>query len=186
VGESDAILSESEVESLLRAFGGSQLSDEQINTALADIPADGLPAADLVDIFEALPIEDVTLTFRNVAQLLETLELNTMLQASGLLSFSPTAPAVVTAENMFNQGVYQRGALTLHALRLRVGDDDFFTILRQYYETYRDSNATTEDFIRIAEQVSGQELDALFLAWLYDENPPDLPEAGLFAADYGI
>jgi len=186
VGESDAVLDAAALESLLRAFGGSQLSDAQISTLLADSPAAGLPAADLVAVFEALPLEDINLTFGNAATLLEVLELNTMLAESGLLNFGPTAPAVVTAENMFNQGVYQRGALTLHALRLRVGDDDFFTILRQYYETYRDSNASTEDFIRIAEQVSGQELDALFLAWLYDENPPDLPEAGLFAADFGL
>jgi aminopeptidase N len=186
VGESATVLDQAEVEALLRAFGGRQLSADQISTLLADIPVDGLPAADLVELFEALPLEDITLTFRNAALLLETLELNSLLAESGLLSFGPTAPAVVTAENMFNQGVYQRGALTLHALRLRVGDDDFFTILRQYYETYRDSNAATEDFIRIAEQVSGQELDALFLAWLYDETPPDLPEAGLFAADYGL
>jgi aminopeptidase N len=183
--QSGVTLSQEQVESLIRAFTGQQLSDEQINAALEGVPAAGLPAADFPALFEALPFEQVTITFRNATLLLETLGLNEILAESGLLNFAPSAPAVVSAENMFNSGVYLRGALTLHALRLRVGDEDFFTLLRRYYDTYRDSNATTEDFIRIAEQVSGQELDALFLAWLYDETPPDLPEAGLFYADYG-
>jgi aminopeptidase N len=184
-GMSSATLDPAAVESLIRAFSGRQLSDEQIAAVLEDVPADGLPAADLPALFESLPLEDITITFGNVRLLLETLELEQVLAESGLVNFAPSPPAVVNAGNMFNQGVYLRGGLTLHALRLRVGDEDFFSILRQYYETYRDANASTEDFIRIAEQVSGQELDALFLAWLYDETPPDLPEMGLFAADYG-
>lgn len=34
---------------------------------------------------------------------------------------------------------------------------------------------TTEDFIAVAESVSGRELDELFQAWLYDDVMPDLP-----------
>jgi aminopeptidase N len=182
---SSAVLTAEQVEGLIRAFTGRQLTGEQVATVLGSVPAEGLPVAELPALFEGLPVDAITVTFRNATLLLETLELDAVLAESGLANFMPSPPAVVTAETMFNQGVYLRGGLTLHALRLRVGDEDFFTILRQYYETYRDSNTTTEDFIRIAEQVSGQELDALFLAWLYDETPPDLPEAGLFYADYG-
>ena len=57
-----------------------------------------------------------------------------------------------------------------------VGDATFFQILRAYYERYQNSNATTDDFIAVAEEVSGQEVDALFQAWLYDEAVPDVPE----------
>lgn len=80
---------------------------------------------------------------------------------------------------LFNGGVYQRGAWTLHALRLRVGDEAFFNILRAYYERYQYANATTADFIYIAELVSGQELSELFDAWLYDERVPDVLEMDL-------
>ena len=79
-------------------------------------------------------------------------------------------------EDLFGATVYVRGAWTLHALRLAVGDETFFAILRTYYARYQGSNATTEDFIAVAEEISGQDLDALFQAWLYDEAVPDVPE----------
>ncbi len=78
-------------------------------------------------------------------------------------------------EDLFSPSVYERGAWTLHALRLQVGDDTFFQILRTYYERFQNSNATTEDFIAVAEEVSGQSLGDLFQAWLYDEAVPDVP-----------
>ncbi len=85
---------------------------------------------------------------------------------------------------LFARAVYDRGALTLHALRLRVGDEAFFEILRTYYERYRDGNATTDDFIGVAEEISGQELGDLFDAWLYQSELPDIPELNLYAEDF--
>ncbi len=74
-------------------------------------------------------------------------------------------------------GVYYRGALTLHALRLTIGDEAFFNTLKTYAETYKYGNATTEDFIAIAEQVSGEQLDDFFQSWLFDPVVPPLPVA---------
>lgn len=93
-------------------------------------------------------------------------------------------PGIVQPSTMFNRVVYERGALTLHALRARVGDDLFFQILQTYANRFAYSNASTADFIALAEEVSGQELDDLFEAWLYDELLPDIPEAGLFRSDF--
>ena len=70
-----------------------------------------------------------------------------------------------------------RGALTLHALRLTVGDDEFFKILQRWPATKSGENVTTPEFIRLAERVSHQDLDALFEAWLYTPGRPDLPTA---------
>ena len=84
-------------------------------------------------------------------------------------------PGNPPSDNLFNPNVYQRGALTLHVLRLRVGDEAFFDILRTYTEQYEYSNASTDDFITVAEEVSGQELDDLFEAWLYVQPLPKLP-----------
>lgn len=88
-------------------------------------------------------------------------------------------PGSPVPRQLFNGGVYQRGAWTLHALRLRVGDETFFNLLRAYYERYQYANATTADFIYTAELVSGQDLTELFNAWLYAERIPDVPEMGL-------
>ena len=76
--------------------------------------------------------------------------------------------------DLFSPSVYERGAWTLHALRLEVGDDTFFQILRTYYSRFQNSNATTDDFIAVAEEVSGQSLGDLFQAWLYDEAVPEV------------
>ena len=71
--------------------------------------------------------------------------------------------------------VYERGALTLHALRLTVGDEAFFTILQTWTARYHNGNATTEDFIALAEEISGEQLDDFFDAWLFAPALPDLP-----------
>lgn len=84
-------------------------------------------------------------------------------------------PGDPPADNLFNGGVYLRGGLTLHALRLTVGDEAFFEILRTYHARYKFGNASTEDFIAVAEEIGGQQLDDLFDAWLYDETLPPLP-----------
>jgi aminopeptidase N len=97
-----------------------------------------------------------------------------------LLSLPPGAP---TADTLFHPTVYVRGALTLHALRLHVGDEDFDEILRTYYQRYRDSNVTTADFIAIAEEISGQSLDDFFQEWLYTTGLPPIPEMGLGIGD---
>ena len=76
--------------------------------------------------------------------------------------------------------VYVRGAMTLHALRLRVGDDDFFRILRRWVARSAGGNVTTDEFIALAERVSGQHLDELFDDWLFTgEKPAGLEPEGL-------
>jgi aminopeptidase N len=89
------------------------------------------------------------------------------------------APGYPPANDLFNRGVYLQGAWTLHALRLKVGDEIFFNILKTYYDRFKYANASTEDFIAVAEEVSGQDLSALFDAWLFDGGVPPVPEMGL-------
>ena len=71
--------------------------------------------------------------------------------------------------------VYERGALTLHALRLHLGDEAFFTVLRTWTTRFHNGNATTEDFMALAEEISGEQLDDFFESWLYEPALPDLP-----------
>jgi len=92
-----------------------------------------------------------------------------------LLSFTRTGDP--GEDRLFDwDGVYLRGALTLHALRLTVGDAVFFDILRAYQQKFRYGNATTADFIAVAEQVSGKSLRDFFQHWLYDPIVPELPQ----------
>ncbi|MBA2754920.1 MAG: M1 family metallopeptidase [Chloroflexia bacterium] len=78
------------------------------------------------------------------------------------------------AEIFSGTAVYGRGALTLHAFRLEVGDDAFIATLRAWVETHRNSNAATDDFVAVAEDVTGHELSAFFDDWLYRVAVPEL------------
>lgn len=79
------------------------------------------------------------------------------------------------AGHEFDGQVYTRGAMTLQALRLTVGDSSFFRILRQWAQTNAGGNVTTEQFVALAEKVSGQELSPLFDAWLFSPTKPAAP-----------
>jgi aminopeptidase N len=80
-----------------------------------------------------------------------------------------------TIELLFHDAVYVRGAMTLQALRNEVGDDDFFAIIREWAASKSGGNGTTAEFIDLAEQISGQQLDDLFDLWLFTDTkpPPD-------------
>jgi hypothetical protein len=74
--------------------------------------------------------------------------------------------------HLFDSPVYIRGAMTLHALRVQVGDRDFFRILERWAQTRRGDNVTTDEFIAHAEKISRQELDDLFETWLFMPGKP--------------
>ncbi len=80
-------------------------------------------------------------------------------------------------EDLFAFNTYYRGALTLQALRLEVGDRKFERIVRTYYRTYRNGNATSADFIRVAADIGGSGVRRLLRAWLYEQPVPPLPGA---------
>ena len=89
-------------------------------------------------------------------------------------------------EDLFAFNTYYRGALTLQALRLEVGDRKFERIVRTYYRTYRNGNATSADFIRVAAEIGGAGVRRLLRAWLYEQPVPPLPGASSAAgADPG-
>jgi aminopeptidase N len=73
---------------------------------------------------------------------------------------------------LFALSVYVRGAMTLEALRRRVGTATFREILRRWATEHLGGNVTTEEFIALAEQESGRQLDRLFRVWLYKRGKP--------------
>ncbi|WP_067536803.1 M1 family metallopeptidase [Nocardia crassostreae] len=81
------------------------------------------------------------------------------------------------AQHMFDDRVYKRGALTLHALRLHLGDTAFFDLLRAWTTRYRHASISTEEFTDLAEHYSQTPLRPLWDAWLRHEPLPQLPSA---------
>jgi aminopeptidase N len=78
-------------------------------------------------------------------------------------------------ELMFDDRVYKRGALLLHALRLTVGDEAFFPLLREWVAEHDGGSVTTDDFRAFAAARTGADLDDLFDAWLTEPELPELP-----------
>ena len=79
--------------------------------------------------------------------------------------------------DLFADPVYFRGAMTVHALRQAVGDDAFWAIVHEWVEANGGGNVTTDEFIALAEEISGQQLDDLFTTWLFTPERPDLTAA---------
>jgi aminopeptidase N len=76
---------------------------------------------------------------------------------------------------MFDDWIYKRGALTLHALRLTVGDGDFFALLQRWTDKYRYGSVTTEDFMALAATHSSKPLKDLWDDWLFTPELPPFP-----------
>jgi aminopeptidase N len=55
-----------------------------------------------------------------------------------------------------------------------MGDDRFWTGIRDYYARHRNGNATTADFRRAMEQAAGRDLGPFFEQWLYRGGVPRL------------
>ena len=75
---------------------------------------------------------------------------------------------------LFAGQVYDRGALTLHALRREVGDRRFFQIIRQWVITQGGGTVTTRELIDLAESIYNKDLDPLFAEWLSAGKPASL------------
>jgi aminopeptidase N len=76
---------------------------------------------------------------------------------------------------MFDDVVYKRGALALHAIRAAVGDDAFFALLRQWVARNRHGLVTTDDFRRLLAERAGPAVAAGLGAWLDRAALPPFP-----------
>jgi aminopeptidase N len=76
------------------------------------------------------------------------------------------------AKHLFDSTIYVRGAMALEALRQKLGDLAFFTVLQRWVAEHRYGNATIPDFIALAESVSGQNLGDFFRIWLFEPGKP--------------
>ncbi|WP_438711870.1 M1 family metallopeptidase [Aquimarina muelleri] len=84
---------------------------------------------------------------------------------------------------------YQRGAWTVHALRNLIGDTSFKITIHNFLEKYKFQNATTADFIAVAEEVSKTDLSAFKKLWIENVKFPsqealDILAKSQFIKDY--
>jgi aminopeptidase N len=75
---------------------------------------------------------------------------------------------------MFDDRIYKRGALTLHALQQRIGSEAFFNLVRAWTTTYAHSTAGTAEFKALAASFANDNLDEFFDSWLFKQPLPSL------------
>ncbi|MBZ5735014.1 M1 family metallopeptidase [Nocardioides sp. TRM66260-LWL] len=80
-------------------------------------------------------------------------------------------------ELMFDDRVYKRGALALHAVRLTLGDEAFFDLLRGWVGEHLGTSVTTDALLSFADARTGHDVTGLLRPWLHDTDLPDLPPA---------
>lgn len=74
--------------------------------------------------------------------------------------------------HLFDAPVYLRGAMATQALRHRIGETAFSTLLRTWVGSRRGANGSSADFEALAAGVSGIDLTSFFDAWLRGPTPP--------------
>lgn len=69
---------------------------------------------------------------------------------------------------------YNKGAMVLHMLRRKLGDEDFFQAARNYlnHPDFAYNFADTEDLKEVLEEQSGMDLNQFFANWVYGEGYP--------------
>jgi aminopeptidase N len=80
---------------------------------------------------------------------------------------------------------YQKGAWILHMLRWEIGTENFWTGVREFYRLYQNSTASTDDLIRVMEEVSGKELNWFFDQWLHRTPSPVVSGSWRYDAEAG-
>ena len=78
-------------------------------------------------------------------------------------------------KSMFDDRLYERGGLTVHAVRCAMGDDAFFRMLRAWAGLHRGGAVTTATFTAHAARFAAEPLDGLFQAWVYGAALPSMP-----------
>ncbi len=94
---------------------------------------------------------------------------------------APGSPAIVSnrftdPERVFRKSddPYSKGAVILHMLRARLGDEVFFRGAKLYLERYAFKTVETDDFRRVLEEVSGESLERFFGQWCLRPGLPRL------------
>src|ERR1017187_4128759 len=97
--------------------------------------------------------------------MVESLTVDTvpMMQSARLEDYSPELWALTGG----------KGATTINMLRYVMGDENFFKTLKAYTQQYAWRSASTDDFRKVAETVSGQDLGYFFIQWIESSGAPE-------------
>ena len=91
---------------------------------------------------------------------------NGLLLTNGLWAYTDTA--TFTATHGY------KAMLMLYQLYLRMGGENFWALIKLYYQTFSFEIATVQDFIYMAEEIYGYNLEEFFYEWIHSGTLPPL------------
>jgi len=77
-------------------------------------------------------------------------------------------------EEQFGFHAYPKGAWVLHMLRSELGDELFRRCVKTYLERHAFGVATTDDFSKVFEELSGRSFDQFFDQYVYHAHHPEM------------
>ncbi|MFL6074666.1 MAG: hypothetical protein ACJ73S_14825, partial [Mycobacteriales bacterium] len=80
-----------------------------------------------------------------------------------------------SVQTMWNDNVYDGGALVLYALYQTVGAKTFYDIEQAWLDRYHFGHASTQDWINLVSRVSHRDLHKFLSDWLYGTKTPPMP-----------
>jgi hypothetical protein len=84
-----------------------------------------------------------------------------------------TAEDTALIQNLFDLRLrYVKASHVIHQLRMRMGDESFFTGVRHYLQKHAYGFASTTDFQQAMEESSGMDLKLFFDHWIYGDAHP--------------
>jgi hypothetical protein len=72
--------------------------------------------------------------------------------------------------------LYNKGPLVLHALRLEVGDNTFFTILKSFQRSFHGKSAYTRDLIGITNFITKKDFTPFFERYVIGTELPEIKQ----------
>ena len=74
---------------------------------------------------------------------------------------------------LFDQHIYEKGALVLHMLRRVLGEEPFWASIREYLTAFRGQTVQTEDLIGVITRVTGMNVEWFFDQWVFGAGFPE-------------
>jgi len=167
---------------------GKEKNKKALHKALSHITEDGISNYKLDVVFNEMSFPYFNLTFPQFGTFMDIISGN---PSSKEIPFETVIKGLASAprdvhslDQIYSSGVYTRGALAMHSLRIQIGDKKFFLLLQTYFKIYKNHHANSNDFEALATKITGENLDFFFKSWLEDKIIPDMPKYGLYKKNY--
>jgi hypothetical protein len=85
---------------------------------------------------------------------------------SGLQEVATQHSDHYTTNRAYSTAAYSMGAVFLQQLKYLIGDEAFYKGMKRYYNTWKMKHPEPNDFLRIMEKVSGQQLHWYYRYWI--------------------